>query len=206
MPLISLVLTPRVGGPVDSWRGGVLYYAEVRAMLCQKCHKNLATVRYAEVVNGKVTNLQLCPECLTKQQESTSAGFQLSGPVSSGRSAPAPRVERRRTKAPRTCKSCGAQLAQVLDSGRVDCSQCYTSFFEELEPILKGLHGHTTHRGKRPQVDDARTSLRASLQTKRTLLRSAVLTENFEDAAQLRDEIRQIEASLGAAEADSRPA
>ena len=32
-------------------------------MLCQKCKKNEATVHYKKVVNGKQTEMYLCPEC-----------------------------------------------------------------------------------------------------------------------------------------------
>ena len=49
-------------------------------MLCQKCHKNLASVRYAEVVDGKVNNLQLCQDCLSRQQDEVEIGFELSDP------------------------------------------------------------------------------------------------------------------------------
>ncbi len=47
-------------------------------MLCQRCHKNLSSVRFAEVVDGSVTDLQLCQDCLAKQLDSQGPGFQLS--------------------------------------------------------------------------------------------------------------------------------
>lgn len=174
-------------------------------MLCQKCHKNLATVRYAEVVNGKVTDLHLCPECLSRQQETAASGFELGGPVpsasgiSTGVVQRRLRTERARLKAPRTCRSCGSQLAKVLDSGKVGCTQCYKIFHEEVDPMLAALHGGTQHRGKASRVRDVRVRLRTDLQTKRALLRSALETENYEEAAALRDDIKQLEMVLGAA-------
>lgn len=172
-------------------------------MLCQKCHKNLATVRYAEVVDGKVRDLHLCPDCLTKQQETAGPGFELAGPAPASKPTARPRPERPRLKSPRTCKSCGAHLIKVLDSGRVGCGECYRVFSEDIEPMLAALHGNTTHRGKSMHVADAasgdvRARVRSDLQTKRSLLRSALETENYEDAAALRDDIRQLELVIGA--------
>lgn len=172
-------------------------------MLCQKCHKNLATVRYAEVVDGKVTDLHLCADCLAKHQENPGAGFELSGPVSTAPRAAASgsRAETRKYAARRACKACGKQLAKVLETAALGCNLCYRTFAEELEPLLADLHGNTHHVGKRPRFDDARSRLTGNLQTKRALLRSAVQTEHYEEAALLRDEIRQLEEALGAAQA-----
>ena len=169
-------------------------------MLCQKCHKNLATVRYAEVVNGKVTDLHLCQDCLNKQRDGA-AGFELGGPASSGRVSGVSRVGRGPFPGPRKCSSCGVQLVKILDSGRVGCGACYVTFSQELEPLLAGLHGSTIHQGKSPRVDDARARLREELQHKRVVLRSAVQSESFEEAASLRDEIRELELALGVSDA-----
>lgn len=167
-------------------------------MLCQKCHKNLATVRYAEVVDGKVSDLHLCQECLAVRQETPGAGFELSGPVPASKAAKTVPAERTRPKAPRSCPTCGTSVARVLDSGRVGCSECYRLFADDIEPILVGLHGDVVHSGKTPRMDDARVRLHADLQTKRTLLRSAIQAESYEEAASLRDDIRQLETILGA--------
>jgi len=168
-------------------------------MLCQRCHKNTATVRYAEVVNGKVTDLHLCSDCLALHQEGTSSGFELSGPVGASRVAAA-RSEAARVRAPRVCRSCGTHLSASIEAGTMGCSECYAAFADALEPILLELHGGLGHVGKNPQIDDSRVVLRTDLQTKRSMLRNAVRDEHFEQAAQLRDEIRQIESRLGVAE------
>ncbi len=170
-------------------------------MLCEKCHKNLATVRYAEVVDGKVKDLNLCPECLAKHQKEAVVGFELAkpGPVPSRRQAASKR-EHRADLVRERCKSCGQTLGQVLESGKVGCSTCYETFAEQVESILEGLHMGMRHRGKVPHVDDSRARVRAGLQTKRALLRGALRTEDYEEAAHLRDEIRVLEKELGAAE------
>ncbi len=165
-------------------------------MLCQNCHKNLATARYAEVVDGKVTDLHLCPACLKVRQEDTGAGFELSGPVKPVRTTASLFPTDDEFALVRVCRACGARLLSILDSGKVECSQCYSSFAEALQPMLMDLHGATRHVGKSPQVDDRRTAIRANLKTKRALLRNAVREESYEEAATLRDKIRELEAEL----------
>jgi len=173
-------------------------------MLCQKCHKNLATVRYTEVVNGKVTGLHLCAECLAKHQETAVAGFELATPMASTRSGGTGAEPAKPARPRRACKSCGTQLVTVVDTGRVGCTACYASFADEVEPLLHGLHGSIQHIGKNPHVSDARANLRAALQTKRTLLRTAIRDENYEEAAGLRDSIRRMEIELGMDERDGQ--
>jgi protein arginine kinase activator len=89
-----------------------------------------------------------------------------------------------------------------VDTGRVGCASCYTAFYEDLEPVITGIHGNVHHLGKNPTVTDSRTNLRAALQTKRALLRTAVRNEQYEDAAALRDSIQDIERELGLSEQD----
>lgn len=170
-------------------------------MLCQKCHKNLATVRYAEVVDGKVTEQHLCAECLADHQGSSKSGFELSGPVSSSRSiASQISLETGRRRGRRLCRSCGTSLTKLVETSECGCSVCYASFVEELEPILMDAHGASQHVGKTPRVSDVRSRLNSNLQTKRNLLRSALQTESYEEAATLRDEIKELEAALASAE------
>jgi protein arginine kinase activator len=169
-------------------------------MLCQKCHKNLATVRYAEVVDGKVANVHLCPDCLAKQQEEA-AGFELSGKAPEPSAFFRAQEKQARPVAQRTCPSCGMRLREALRRERFGCRQCYEAFGEGVESRLGEVHGvegpgRLKHRGKRPGIDAGRERLRTELQTKRSLLRSALKTENYEEAAVLRDVIKGLEDQL----------
>lgn len=166
-------------------------------MLCQKCQKNLATVRYAEVVDGKVRDLRLCPECMAVQQGESNAGFGLSG------SAPAPKRAAQSRKRPGrdetevVCPSCGQGSFEVARTRRMSCPVCYDSFKSILEPLLRELHSSVIHRGRTPHMDDERERFRIELQTKRALLRTALKSENYEEAAVLRDDIQRLEESVG---------
>ena len=167
-------------------------------MLCQKCHKSLATMRYAEVVNGKVSELQLCADCMNRMQEETASGFELAG-ASAARgkhksAAAAPAAE---TKVPvRVCRVCGADLKDAIQSGRVGCAACYDALGDSLEPLLRGFHVGLRHRGKEPHVTDERKLKRTELHSLRALLRSTLKSENYEEAAKLRDQIRDLEIAI----------
>ncbi len=165
-------------------------------MLCQKCHKNLATVRYAEVVDGKVTEQHLCGECLKQHQQNAAKGFELAGPAPMLRRPRQERAARDVVRTEKACPSCGALLSRVTDSGKAGCSACYEHFGSQIESLLEGMHRALRHNGKVFRLDDTRARLRGDLQTKRALLRSALRTENYEEAARLRDEIRCLEQGL----------
>ena len=170
-------------------------------MLCQKCHKNLASVRYAEVVDGRVNDLHLCHDCLKSQQDGAKTGFDLSEPppfIPPGRAA--------KPSAPaaiEVCPSCETELQTILKSGRVGCARCYDKVSAELESLLEGIHDGLTHHGKTPRMDGDRAIARAELQTRRGLLKTALDMEDYEAAAGLRDAIRQLESGLNSTNAEA---
>jgi protein arginine kinase activator len=168
-------------------------------MLCQRCHKNLATVRYAEVVDGKVTDRHLCEACMAQYQEGRATGFELTGPQSTARHAAAPPPARESAREQRACPTCGAQLAAAGGTWRLGCPRCYEMFEDQLDTALRDVQHALVHRGKNPHITDARVRLRADLQTKRTLLRTLLRREKYEEAAVLRDEIQEMESGQSTA-------
>lgn len=165
-------------------------------MLCQKCHKNLATVRYAEVIDGRVTDLTVCPACLSRLQNAAT-GFELAGAAPTPKRQAAVREAQEKVVTSLVCRECGTKLEQALKDNRVGCRACYDTFAEPLDSVLRSLHGALRHRGKSPRVDDLREQMRSQLQNKRALLRTSLKMENYEAAATLRDEIRSLEDELG---------
>lgn len=165
-------------------------------MLCQKCHKNVATVRYAEVVDGRVVDQHLCAACMALHQKKATKGFELTGPSVLGKRTVQKHTLQELERAKQICPTCGTRLSTVYDDGEVGCQDCYTAFRAELEPLLQDLHRDTRHKGRVAPVDDAKARLREDLTTKRALLRSVIKAENYEEAAALRDEIRNLESGL----------
>jgi protein arginine kinase activator len=91
------------------------------------------------------------------------------------------------------CPNCGLTYQNFRKLGRLGCSECYEAFKKELGPLLKRIHGSDRHVGKVPlkggkTIRDTRT-----LQDLRIQLEKAIQMEEFEEAAKLRDKIKELE-------------
>lgn len=91
------------------------------------------------------------------------------------------------------CPSCGFSQSDFKKTGRLGCPQCYETFSEGLDSLLKAMHKGTRHVGKIPSRSFKHLQTDARLKDLQENLEKAVSEENYESAAQLRDEIRKIE-------------
>jgi protein arginine kinase activator len=91
------------------------------------------------------------------------------------------------------CGACGFSQADFKKTGRLGCSQCYETFSEGLQSLIKGMHKGVVHLGKKPSRLAKSLEREAQIKTLKKDLSKAVLEENYESAAELRDQIRQIE-------------
>ena len=89
------------------------------------------------------------------------------------------------------CPSCGFTQADFKKTGRLGCAECYTTFAEGLEGLLKSMHKGTKHVGKVPQPLQHHKHYAEKLGKLQQQLEKAVAEEDFEQAAVLRDEIKQ---------------
>ena len=163
-------------------------------MKCEHCHNNEATFFYEETINGESRSMQLCAECAAKMKKDGTAfgsgAFPFSGDLLSGLfglSAPS------RKESGKTCPGCGATWKHLLEGGKASCPQCYATFGEELKPTLRSLHGNVTHVGRAPADRRAKKEKLDRLTALTRSLADAIREEKFEDAAKLRDEIRELE-------------
>lgn len=154
---------------------------------CQKC-TNPATLHITNLLGaGQFEELHLCEQC---------AGKYLYEPKkSAGKSALAEAV-----KDPEDalfqqgeCPSCGIKFVEFRNSGRLGCPHDYQEFREELLPLLENIHGETKHCGKTPKRGARSMEAQTELIQLRTQLKQAVSREDYEEAARLRDRIRQRE-------------
>lgn len=86
------------------------------------------------------------------------------------------------------CPSCGTSMAQIAESSRLGCAECYRAFPQLVQVIKVAQDGHLKHVGKRPKNREVGVSLD---QLKKNM-ELAVKEERYEEAAKLRDEIKKL--------------
>jgi protein arginine kinase activator len=90
------------------------------------------------------------------------------------------------------CPKCGFTQADFKKSGRLGCADCYQTFAEGLGGLLKTMHKGTQHVGKAPEALRASRDVSERVKALQKKLARAVEEENFELAAELRDEINRL--------------
>lgn len=165
-------------------------------MLCQNCGKNEATTHIKSVVNGEYTQLHLCSSCAGKLgYGDVFSGFGLDFGDFFGNFFTKPKAALSANKTER-CEKCGMSFEEIVKNGKIGCANCYEKFYELLLPSIQRIHGKTQHNGKTARSAEENSVKRektneeiiAELQEK---LKIAVEEQNFEKAAELRDEIKE---------------
>ncbi len=93
-----------------------------------------------------------------------------------------------------TCDNCGLTFAEFRETSLLGCPHCYKAFEQPLGPLLERAHeGGTHHIGKVPRRAGAGEQRQMALQRLRRQIDDAVVAEDYELAARLRDDIHQME-------------
>jgi protein arginine kinase activator len=95
------------------------------------------------------------------------------------------------------CPTCGFTHADFKKSGRLGCPDCYNSFAEGLEGVLKTMHKGTRHLGKTPIRMRHSRDLEERIGVLQKRLEKAVAQEDFETAAMVRDELKRTREQAG---------
>jgi protein arginine kinase activator len=161
-------------------------------MLCDVCQKSEATVFLTQIVEGKMQKVNLCESCSKEKGVSDPTGFALAD-LLLGLGA-AQQIERGQPS--QRCPVCGFTQADFKKTGRLGCSSCYDTFADGLATLLKGMHKGLRHTGRMPARLSRRFALADRVKSLEGELKQAVTDEKYEDAARLRDEIRQLEHEL----------
>lgn len=164
-------------------------------MKCDLCSKK-ASVHLTEIIDSKVMEMHLCQDCAQKKSVQMQKEFGLAD-LLAGLTDFQNTVQVEAEKTIANCPNCGTAFEEFKEIGRLGCSGCYESFAQQLEPLLKRIHGASRHHGKKPvgHVTPKITQQKAenALEGLKQQLQEAIQNENFEEAAILRDKIRDME-------------
>ena len=163
-------------------------------MLCCICKEKEATVHLTQIAGDKMQKLDLCEGCAKSKGVNDPTGFSLAD-LLLGLGA-SQEIEQAAGGAELKCPACGFTQADFKKAGRLGCPDCYRTFAEALEGLLKTMHKGTRHVGKVPEALRQSRDINDRLAALEKSLSKAVLEEDFERAAQLRDEIKQTRARL----------
>lgn len=165
-------------------------------MDCDICGKK-AKVHLTQLLGGQIKKITLCDECAKEKGVTDPTGFALAEMLM-GSNVPSTPVVPVVNVPPvmsggRRCGTCGFTLEDLKRVRRFGCADCYTTFREEVSSMLRGMHKGVKHCGKVPEGMMALQVLTQRIEELRGRLDQAIAEENYEEAAGLRDEIRQME-------------
>lgn len=172
-------------------------------MTCDNCKKNPAEVFLTQIVDGKMQKVNLCKTCSKEKGVDDPTGFALAdlllGVGENTQIAPSHEeaVGNVGKDANLKCPACGFTQNDFKKTGRLGCSECYDTFAPTLNALLKAMHKGISHIGKTPAHAQEREQHNVQIKALRDDLEKAVQSERYEDAAQLRDKLRQIESEIG---------
>ena len=194
-------------------------------MLCQNCGENEANVKYTQIINGVKKQMNLCENCARKlgieslafKMPSIDFSNFLGGMLSNDMSEFIPSLIKPETL---LCDKCGSSYEDFIDSGKFGCDECYNTFSNQIEALLKNIHGVNRHIGRSSktlqkskndekqeqeengkqiekkdkqinnQAEENKTEKLGELKER---LKLEIKEERYEDAAKTRDEIKKLE-------------
>jgi len=162
-------------------------------MLCDVCREHDASVHLTQAVEGEVTLQHLCAKCAAEQGIETTVSTQPKNVLGEFLQAAQQQAGTAQADAVR-CTYCAMTLRDFRATGRLGCSRCYATFEQSLRELLRRVQGSAKHVGRRYVPPASHVLERATtIGELRDRLRRAIENEEFEVAATLRDQIRDVE-------------
>jgi protein arginine kinase activator len=168
-------------------------------MYCEDCKNKPATVHLTQVFNGQKTETHLCEECASQKSGlmfDPANKFSIPNLLGSlfGSSYSIQGMQPMATQS--ICPNCGMRFMDIKQGGKLGCSECYKTFSRELEAPLRRIHGNSQHLGKIPVRGGEKVLIKRQIETLKNQLQEAVRNEEYEKAAGIRDQVKEMEAKL----------
>lgn len=182
-------------------------------MYCENCGKNYANVKYTQIINGDKREMFLCEEC---SRLFGIDNFSMPMDFSTFLSEFFTAFEKEnlfpelvKSKQLR-CKRCDYTFEDFITTGRFGCPECYSSFEEKINPLLRSVQGADRHVGRLGEInkeivnksqkweesekeDIKETAKLGQINELKRQLKIAIKEEKYEEAASFRDKIRELE-------------
>jgi protein arginine kinase activator len=159
-------------------------------MNCERCKKQVATVHVTEIIKNQKIEKHLCDDCAREEGIAIKAQISIQDVLQGMLQAHQTAGE----DAKLACPDCGLTYAEFRSQGRLGCPHDYEAFRGPLAEVLRHVHGATEHLGKMPRRAGSGLKEQRELMHLRRRLQQAVEKEQYEEAARLRDLLREKEA------------
>lgn len=164
---------------------------------CQACGHRPAMVEFIQISGDDRREMALCRECaLSIGMRSQVEAFQrLSQLLMQQQQATGHVSDEMRAALATQCGHCKLVFEEFVKTGLLGCPGCYESFGDLLKPVLRRMHGVTRQQGDKdesaapPPAADAERSSREQLEIELNL---ALMEEDYERAAALRDKLKKL--------------
>jgi len=173
-------------------------------MFCERCNERPANVVYTEIINGHKSVSHLCDVCAAQTQvEGLGFAPQINMPdvlasLLSQTSHSQSYTPHARDEI--SCPVCGTTESAFIQKGLLGCGRCYRHFEAQLGPLMRRIHGSSSHVGKAPERSGGRVRLNKQIKDMKENLKQVIAREEFEQAAHIRDQIRALEQQMSGGE------
>lgn len=176
-------------------------------MLCENCKQRQANVKYTQIINGVKKEMHLCEKC-SKEFGVNNMDFNMPINFSSFfgdflndyNENFMPLISKPNNQ---QCDKCKMTYDEFVSQGKFGCDRCYEVFSDNIDPILKRLHGNNRYVGRKAILNNS-TPIKTEKTEKKTKeddkisdlkaeLRKMIKEEKYEEAAKIRDIIKNIE-------------
>lgn len=165
-------------------------------MLCEKCKVNDATVHIVKMTNGNKQEMRLCEKCANDitdipfgENFEAIDGFTFQNLLSGLVDYMNNNAKDKEVKE-NSCDNCGMTYSEFKKTGLLGCSKCYEVFSNTIKPVVKRVQGDVEHLGKIPTKAGKEIIEKKRLLKLKEELQNAILAEEYEKAAVIRDEIK----------------
>ena len=186
-------------------------------MLCERCKIREANIQYTEVIGGVKKEHHFCSQCAKELDFGPySAIFDGEFPMGKLLSGLLGISEEQKESSTSqiVCPTCGTSYDEFVKNSRFGCPDCYSVFDLLMGDSIKQLQGSDKHRGKKPKNRQNRMTeltgempdlLSKAAETKgpeeeirilEAKLKNAVRREEYEAAAQYRDQIKALKEGM----------
>lgn len=175
-------------------------------MLCENCKTRPATVHLTEIIKDVKSELHLCETCAKEMgfnSQGESFSFSLQDVLSFLKIDGELKEEENKVL---TCSFCGNNTKIYNDTQSLGCPYCYSYLEPEITTLIEGIQSNLQHFGKKPtgykapiSIEEKNAETEKHLEDERSItnlkkmLEEAVLHEEYEEAAKLRDRITDLE-------------